>query len=54
MWNKDDALEDTVCVIPDRCYAPMYQAVLDFCRKHGQFDVSTMGNVPNVRALPGP
>jgi len=48
MWNKDDALEDVKCIIPDRCYATMYQAVLEFCRKNGQFDVSTMGNVPNV------
>jgi len=48
MWNKDDALEDVKCIIPDRCYATMYDAVLDYCRKNGQFDVTTMGNVPNV------
>jgi len=48
MWNKDDKLEDTKCVIPDRSYAPMYKEVLDFCRANGQFDVSTMGNVSNV------
>merc|ERR1719453_411226 len=48
MWNKDDALEDTKCLIPDRCYAGMYQAVLEDCRTNGQFDVSTMGNVANV------
>ena len=48
MWNKDDALEDVVCMIPDRCYAPFYKTVLDDCKKNGQFDVSTMGNVPNV------
>eukprot|EP00051_Salpingoeca_urceolata_P027169 m.480277 g.480277 ORF g.480277 m.480277 type:complete len:774 (-) comp21764_c0_seq1:325-2646(-) len=48
MWNKDDALQEAKCVIPDRCYATMYQEVFDFCREHGQFDVATMGNVPNV------
>ena len=48
MWNKDDALEDVKCIIPDRCYATMYQSVLDYCREHGQFDASTMGNVSNV------
>ena len=48
MWNKDDALEDVICMIPDPCYAPFYKTVLDDCKKNGQFDVSTMGNVPNV------
>jgi isocitrate dehydrogenase len=48
MWNKDDALEDVKCIIPDRCYAPMYQSVLQFCTENGQFDVATMGNVANV------
>jgi isocitrate dehydrogenase len=48
MWNKDDALEDTKCLIPDRCYAGVYQAILDDCRDNGQFDVATMGNVSNV------
>ena len=48
MWNKDDALEDTMTIIPDRCYATMYQAVIDDCKAHGQFDVATMGNVSNV------
>ena len=48
MWNKDDALQDTIAMIPDRCYATMYQAVIEDCRKHGQFDPSTMGNVANV------
>ena len=43
MWNKDDALEDVKCLIPDRCYARMYKTVLDDCRENGQFDVSTMG-----------
>lgn len=48
MWNKEDALQDTVAVIPDRCYATMYQAVLDDCKQHGQFDPVTMGSVSNV------
>lgn len=48
MWNRDNKLEEVKCVIPDRCYATMYDAVLDDCRKNGQFNVSTMGNVPNV------
>jgi isocitrate dehydrogenase len=48
MWNKDDELEDVKCVIPDRCYATMYQEIMSFCRQNGQFDVATMGNVPNV------
>ena len=43
MWNKDDALEDVKCLIPDRCYARMYKTVMDDCRENGQFDVSTMG-----------
>jgi isocitrate dehydrogenase len=48
MWNKEDALEDTVAMIPDRCYATMYQAVIEDCNKHGQFDPATMGSVSNV------
>ena len=48
MWNKDDELEDTKCLIPDRCYATVYKATLDYCREHGQFDVGTMGHCPNV------
>ena len=48
MWNKDDELEDTKCLIPDRSYATMYQEVLSFCKTQGQFDVATMGNVANV------
>mmetsp|Transcript_31260 Transcript_31260/g.80776 ORF Transcript_31260/g.80776 Transcript_31260/m.80776 type:complete len:583 (-) Transcript_31260:851-2599(-) len=48
MWNKDDALEDVKCMIPDRCYAGIYAAVLDDCKQHGQFDVATMGYVANV------
>ena len=48
MWNKDDKLEDVKCLIPDRCYGPFYQVFVDDCKKHGQFDVATMGNVSNV------
>src|SRR3984957_14296831 len=48
MWDKADALQDTVAMIPDRCYATMYQAVIEDCKKHGQFDPATMGSVSNV------
>jgi len=48
MWNKDDALEEVVCMIPDRCYAGAYGAIIDDCRANGQFDYTTMGNVANV------
>ena len=48
MWNNDDQLQDTVAMVPDRCYATMYQAILEDCRKNGQFDPSTMGAVSNV------
>eukprot|EP00600_Ochromonadales_sp_CCMP1393_P009101 CAMPEP_0174971356 /NCGR_PEP_ID=MMETSP0004_2-20121128/9942_1 /TAXON_ID=420556 /ORGANISM="Ochromonas sp., Strain CCMP1393" /LENGTH=751 /DNA_ID=CAMNT_0016221287 /DNA_START=91 /DNA_END=2346 /DNA_ORIENTATION=+ len=48
MWNKDDELEDVKCVIPDRCYATMYQEIMSFVKQHGQFDVAIMGNVSNV------
>ncbi|WP_281336101.1 NADP-dependent isocitrate dehydrogenase [Flavobacterium eburneipallidum] len=48
MWNKDGKLQDTFAVIPDRCYAGVYTATIDFCKKHGAFDPTTMGSVPNV------
>ncbi|MDP6957244.1 MAG: NADP-dependent isocitrate dehydrogenase [Planctomycetota bacterium] len=48
MWNGKGELQDTKAVIPDSSYAGIYQAVIDFCRKHGAFDPTTMGNVPNV------
>jgi len=48
MWNKDGKLQDTKAVIPDRCYAGVYQVMIDSCRDHGQFDPTTMGSVPNV------
>ena len=48
MWGADGALHDAKAVIPDRCYAGVYQAVIEDCRKHGAFDPVTMGSVPNV------
>ncbi|GAB3648263.1 NADP-dependent isocitrate dehydrogenase [Echinicola sediminis] len=48
MWNKNDKLQDTKAVIPDRSYAGVYQETIDFCKKHGAFDPTTMGSVPNV------
>ncbi|CAD7943488.1 unnamed protein product [Amoebophrya sp. A25] len=48
MWTPENTLHDVKCVIPDRSYAGIYKATLDFCRANGQFDVSTMGNVSNV------
>ncbi|WP_028292803.1 NADP-dependent isocitrate dehydrogenase [Oceanobacter kriegii] len=48
MWNKDNALQDSLAMIPDRCYAGVYQTTIDFCKKNGAFDPRTMGTVPNV------
>ncbi len=48
MYNKDGKQQDTIAVIPDRCYAGVYAATIDFCKKHGAFDPTTMGSVPNV------
>jgi isocitrate dehydrogenase len=48
MWNKEGKLQDTIAIIPDRCYAGVYTATIDFCKKHGAFDPTTMGSVPNV------
>jgi isocitrate dehydrogenase len=48
MWNKEGKLQDTKAIIPDRCYAGIYQAVFDFCKKNGAFNPATMGSVPNV------
>ena len=48
MWDKEDGLQDTVAMIPDRCYATIYQAVIEDCKQHGQFDPATMGSVSNV------
>ncbi len=48
MYGADGKLYDTKALIPDRCYAGVYQATIDFCRKNGNFDPRTMGTVPNV------
>ncbi|MDC0574796.1 NADP-dependent isocitrate dehydrogenase [Pirellulaceae bacterium] len=48
MWGPDGQLADTKAMIPDRCYARIYQTVIDFCKHNGAFDVTTMGNVSNV------
>jgi isocitrate dehydrogenase len=48
MWNKEGKLQDTKALIPDRCYAGLYVATIDFCKKNGAFDPKTMGSVPNV------
>ena len=48
MWNKDGKQQDTKAVIPDRCYAGIYQKTIEFCKKYGAFDPTTMGSVPNV------
>ena len=48
MWDKRGKLHDTLAVIPDRCYAGVYQETIKFCKEHGAFDPRTMGTVPNV------
>ncbi|MSU46934.1 MAG: NADP-dependent isocitrate dehydrogenase [Lacunisphaera sp.] len=48
MWNAAGKGQDTLCVIPDSCYAGVYAITIDFCKKHGAFDPKTMGTVPNV------
>ncbi|SFW27369.1 NADP-dependent isocitrate dehydrogenase [Cellulophaga fucicola] len=48
MWNKEGKAQDTLAVIPDSSYAEIYSATIDFCKKHGAFDPTTMGTVPNV------
>lgn len=48
MWGPDGKQKDTKATIPDRCYAGVYQTVIDFCKQHGAFDPTTMGSVPNV------
>ena len=48
MYDKNGKQHDTVAMIPDRCYAGVYTATIDFCKKHGAFDPTTMGSVPNV------
>ncbi len=48
MWGPDGKLHDVIAAIPDRCYAPLFQAVIEECKAHGAFDPKTMGSVPNV------
>jgi isocitrate dehydrogenase len=48
MWSPEGKLKDTKAMIPDRCYAGVYQTVIDFCKVNGAFDPTTMGSVPNV------
>jgi len=48
MWDKDDATQDCLAIIPDSSYAGVYQATIDFCKKNGALDPATMGSVPNV------
>ncbi|MBT9432555.1 NADP-dependent isocitrate dehydrogenase [Candidatus Sodalis endolongispinus] len=48
MWGPDGQLHDTKVIIPDRCYAGVYQVVIEDCKRHGAFDPTTMGSVPNV------
>ena len=48
MWGADGKLHDCIATIPDRCYATLFQAVIDDCKANGAFDPKTMGSVPNV------
>lgn len=48
MWNADGKQQETLALVPDRSYGPMYAAVMDDCREHGALDPATMGDVPNV------
>jgi len=48
MWNKAGKQQDTIAIIPDRCYAGVYAAVIADCKANGAFDPQTMGSVPNV------
>lgn len=48
MWNKEGKQQDTFALIPDRCYAGVYTAVIEDCKENGAFDPKTMGSVPNV------
>ena len=48
MFNKDGKQQDTLALIPDRCYAGVFEAVIEFCKKNGAFDPRTMGSVSNV------
>ncbi|ALO45287.1 NADP-dependent isocitrate dehydrogenase [Pseudohongiella spirulinae] len=48
MWDRNGERQDTLAMIPDRCYAGVYQETITFCRENGAFDPSTMGTCPNV------
>jgi isocitrate dehydrogenase len=48
MWSSEGKLQDTKAIIPDSSYAGIYSATIDFCKKNGAFDPTTMGTVPNV------
>lgn len=48
MWNRKDELQDCIAMIPDRCYATMYQEIIQDAKEKGQFDPATMGTVSNV------
>ena len=48
MWNAEGERQDAKAIIPDRCYAGIYQAMIEDCKAHGAFDPATMGSVPNV------
>lgn len=48
MWDKNGQVQDTVAIIPDRCYAGVYTTVINDCKANGAFDPKTMGSVPNV------
>lgn len=48
MWNTAGKLQDTVAIIPDRCYSTFYQEAIDYCKVNGAFDPAKMGNVSNV------
>jgi len=48
MWNPEGKLQETLALVPDRCYAGVYKAMMDDCRQNGAFDPATMGSVPNV------
>src|SRR6202035_4507569 len=48
MWGPDGKLHDVIAAIPDRCYATLFEAVIEDCKAHGAFDPQTMGSVPNV------
>ena len=48
MWNLKDELQDTIAMVPDRCYATMYREIVEDCKRNGQFNPATMGSVANV------